>query len=74
MTHLPHLGHLYPILSQMIIISFNRIRETKHLLKSKSIFKISETRPRNVLARHYTDFLPEVLKRIYDGSCLKVLE
>lgn len=44
------------------------------MLKSKSIFKISETRPRNVLARHYTDFLPEVLKRIYDGSCLKVLE
>lgn len=30
--------------------------------------------PRSVLARHYTDFSPERLKRIYDGAGLKVLE
>jgi len=29
--------------------------------------------PRSVLARHYTDFSPERLKRIYDGAGLKVL-
>ena len=29
--------------------------------------------PRSVLARHYTDFSPERLKRIYDGARLKVL-
>jgi integrase/recombinase XerD len=30
--------------------------------------------PRSVLARHYTDFSPERLKRIYDGAGLRVLE
>ena len=30
--------------------------------------------PRSVLARHYTDFSPERLKRIYDSAGLKVLE
>ena len=30
--------------------------------------------PRSVLARHYTDFSPERLKRIYYGADLKVLE
>jgi hypothetical protein len=29
--------------------------------------------PRSVLARHYTDFSPERLKRIYDGAGLRVL-
>ena len=29
--------------------------------------------PRSVLARHYTDFSPERLKRIYDGAGLEVL-
>jgi integrase len=29
--------------------------------------------PRSVLARHYTDFSPERLKRVYDGAGLKVL-
>jgi integrase len=29
--------------------------------------------PRSILARHYTDFSPERLKRIYDGANLRVL-
>jgi len=29
--------------------------------------------PRSVLARHYTDFSPERLKRVYDKVGLKVL-
>ena len=29
--------------------------------------------PRSVLARHYTDFSPERLKRIYDSVNLRVL-
>jgi hypothetical protein len=29
--------------------------------------------PRSVLARHYTDFNPERLKRIYGGAGLRVL-
>jgi integrase len=29
--------------------------------------------PRSILARHYTDFSPERLKRIYDGATLQVL-
>jgi len=29
--------------------------------------------PRSVLARHYTDFSPERLKRVYDKAGLKVL-
>ena len=29
--------------------------------------------PRSVLARHYTDFSPERLKRIYDNANLRVL-
>ncbi len=30
--------------------------------------------PRSVLARHYTDFSPERLKRIYDKAGLTVLD
>ena len=29
--------------------------------------------PKSVLARHYTDFGPDRLKEIYDGTGLKVL-
>jgi len=29
--------------------------------------------PKSVLARHYTDYSPERLKRIYDKAGLKVL-
>jgi len=29
--------------------------------------------PRSVLARHYTDFIPEKLKEIYDKANLKIL-
>jgi intergrase/recombinase len=30
--------------------------------------------PKSVLARHYTDYNPQRLKRIYDDANLKVLE
>jgi site-specific recombinase XerD len=30
--------------------------------------------PRSVLARHYTDFSPERLRKIYEGAGLKALE
>jgi site-specific recombinase XerD len=29
--------------------------------------------PGSVLARHYSDFSPEVLKEIYDGASLKII-
>jgi len=29
--------------------------------------------PKSILARHYTDYSPELLKRIYDKAGLKIL-
>ena len=35
--------------------------------------KEKEITPQSVLARHYTDYYPERLKRIYEEANLKVL-
>ena len=47
-----------------------KVRKTHFLTFNIRPFELAKP----VLTRHYTDFSPERLKRIYDGAGLKVLD